>query len=83
MSEEKSQHGGGRPEMVENGVIVKRKGDDWIVYLVGQEDDYETFETDKEALRRADEISDEYESYVQMVDEDGDIDENMSYDDVK
>ncbi|SEQ96853.1 DUF2188 domain-containing protein [Piscibacillus halophilus] len=84
MSEkEKSQHGGGRPEMKEYGVIVKRKGDDWIVYLVNEENDYETFATEKEALKRADEISDEYESYVQVLGEDGDINENYNFDDVE
>ncbi|MFD2639073.1 DUF2188 domain-containing protein [Piscibacillus salipiscarius] len=83
MSEENSQHSGARPEMKEHGVIVKRKGDDWIVHLINQENDHETFATEKEALKRADEISDEYESYVQVRGEDGDINENFNYDDVK
>ncbi|TFB24458.1 DUF2188 domain-containing protein [Filobacillus milosensis] len=81
-NEDKSQHGGGRPEMIDNGVIVKRKGDDWIVYLINHENDYETFATEKEALERADVISDEHESYVQVLGEDGDINENFTYDDV-
>ncbi|MGP4073385.1 DUF2188 domain-containing protein [Piscibacillus sp. B03] len=83
MSKEKSQYGGGRPVMKENGVIVRRKGDDWIVHMVNQEDDYETFDTERQALKRADEISDEYESYVQVRDEEGDVDENYNYDDVQ
>ncbi|GEL77723.1 DUF2188 domain-containing protein [Tenuibacillus multivorans] len=82
MAEEKSQQRGGRPEMIDDGVIVKRKDDDWIVYLINHEDDYETFDTEKQALKRADEISDEYQSYVQVIDGDGNISENMRYDDV-
>ncbi|MET3682824.1 hypothetical protein ABID56_000914 [Alkalibacillus flavidus] len=82
MSDQEKANDGVKPEMIDHGVIVKPKGDQWHVYFVGEEDDYETFDTEEDALNRADDMSDEYESFVQLLDEDGDVDGNMTYDDV-
>ncbi|WP_411954232.1 hypothetical protein ACKXGF_13595 [Alkalibacillus sp. S2W] len=83
MSEKEKATSEGQPEMMDHGVIVRPKGEEWHVYLVDQEDDVETFDNKGEALKRADDISDEYESFVQLLDENGDVDNNLTYDDVQ
>ncbi|PKR77879.1 hypothetical protein CEY16_08090 [Halalkalibacillus sediminis] len=71
---------GGRPELLDHGVMVKPHEDGWAVETIGAKQPSDVYDNKDEAVDRAKEIAKNKDTYVQVRNKDGDVQRNYSYD---